>query len=70
MTLTATEETRLQNAEKTIQQLKTLIDGAGSKNQLKQLLTLCNEQLRRVEVRLDKIETETNTILDLARKLQ
>ena len=70
MALTYREELRLKNAEETTQQLKTLIDGAGSKNQLKQLLALCNEQLRRVELRLDVLETNTQTLLTLARKLQ
>jgi len=70
MALTYEEQLRLKNAEETTQELKTLIDGAGSKNQLKQLLTLCNEQLRRVEARLDTIETDLETALALANSLQ
>lgn len=70
MALTYTEKLRLKNAEETTQELKTLIDGAGSKNQLKQLLTLCQEQLRRVEARLDTVETDLDTALALARRLQ
>ena len=70
MALTYDEKLRLKNAEETTQELKILINGAGSKNQLKQLLVLCQEQLRRVEARLDTIETTLSTTLDLARRLQ
>ena len=70
MALSYQEALRLKNAEETIQDLKTLIDGAGSKNQLKQLLVLCNEQLRRVEARLDTIETNLEAALTLAKRLQ
>jgi hypothetical protein len=70
MALSYEEQVRLKNAEETTQDLKTLIDGAGSKNQLKQLLVLCKEQLRRVESRLDTIETDLQVALSLARSLQ
>jgi hypothetical protein len=70
MALTYEEQVRLKNAEETTQSLKTLIDGASSKNQLKQLLVLCQEQLRRVESRLDTIESDLSELLTLARKLQ
>jgi len=70
MALTYEEKLRLKNAEETTQGLKDLVDGAGSKNQLKQLLTLCQEQLRRVEARLDTIETDLEAALTLARRLQ
>jgi len=70
MALTYDEQVRLKNAEETIQQLKTLISGAGSKNQLKQITVTVKEQLRRLEVRLDTAETEIQTLLTLARNLQ
>jgi len=70
MALTYEEQVRLKNAEETAQQLKTLVDGAGSKNQLKQLLNLCNEQLRRVEQRLDTAEAQIQQLMSLARTLQ
>jgi len=70
MALSYEEKVRLKNAEETAQELKTLVDGAGSKNQLKQLLSLCNEQLRRIESRLDTTETSLQELLTLARRLQ
>jgi hypothetical protein len=70
MTLTAAEETRLENAEDTTQQLKHLIDGAGSKNQLNRLLVLCNEEIRKLNARVATLETEVSELLVLARKLQ
>ena len=70
MALTHDEQLRLKNAEETIQQLKTLISGAGSKTQLKQLTVTVKEQLRRIEVRLDAVEVDVQEILTLARNLQ
>ena len=70
MALTYDEQLRLKNAEETIQQLKTLIDGAGSKNQLKQITVKVNEQLRRMNVRLAEAEAEVQELLVLARNLQ
>jgi len=70
MALTLDEETRLQNTEETTQQLKTLIDGAGSKNQLKELTMLANEQIRRLEARVTTLESDVTTLLALAQSLQ
>jgi hypothetical protein len=70
MALTYSEQKRLQNAEETIQELKTLIDGAGSRNMLERLKMLSNEQLRRVESRLTDAEAELEELITLARKLQ
>jgi len=70
MTLTYNEETRLKNVEETTQSMKTLIDNACSVSQLKQLLTSCNESLRRVDLRVDAVEIQLQEILVLARKLQ
>jgi hypothetical protein len=70
MTLTRTEELRLENAEETAQQLKHLISGAGSKNQLNRLLVLCNEEIRKLNARVASLEEEVSELLALARKLQ
>lgn len=70
MALTRSEAERLKNAEETIQELKTLIDGAASRNMLNKLKMLSNEQLRRVELRLTQIETDLETLIALAQKLQ
>jgi hypothetical protein len=70
MALTGTEKQRLQNAEETIQELKTLIDGTASKNMFNQLKMLSNEQLRRVELRLTTAEAKLDELIALARKLQ
>lgn len=70
MSLTLDEKNRLQNAEETAQELKTLVDNAGSKNQLKQLTMLANEQLRRLEARLTTAESLITTLTTLAQRLQ
>jgi hypothetical protein len=70
MTLTPAEKKRLQNAEATIIDLEELIKGAGSKNQLNRLLILANEEIRRLNERVDELQTEVNELLDLAKKLQ
>jgi len=70
MTLTYSEEVRLKNAEETTAELKTLVNGAGSKTQLNQIRNLCNEQLRRIEARLDTIESDVSELLTLAQSLQ
>jgi polyhydroxyalkanoate synthesis regulator phasin len=70
MTLTFAEEERLTNAEEITQQLKHLIDGAGSKNQLNRLLVLCNEEVRKLTARVATLETQVQELLALARKLQ
>lgn len=70
MTLTYDEKLRLKNAEETAQQLKTLLEGALSENALKQLRVLSLEQLRRVEARLDAVEIQVQSLLELVRKLQ
>jgi hypothetical protein len=70
MALTNSEQLRLTNAEETAQQLKHLIAGAGSKNQLNRLLVLCNEEIRKLTARVASLETEVQELLELARKLQ
>jgi len=70
MSLTYDEEQRIQNIEKTAQKLSNLIDGAASKNMLNRLLTLCNEENRRLSDKLTAVETELNTLISLVRKLQ
>ena len=51
MSLTAAEEMRIQEIETLLNQLKTLVTGAASKNMLNRLLVLCNEQVRRITER-------------------
>jgi len=70
MTLTYSEAKRLKNAEETTAQLKTLVNGAGSKSQLNQVRMLVNEELRRIESRLDTVEASVTTLLALAQSLQ
>lgn len=69
-TLTTSEEKRLQEVEKKIPKIAHLVQGTGSKNQLNKLLTLCQEQVRDLEGKLDDMEAEMSTLLTLARKLQ
>lgn len=70
MALTTAQEKRLSNVEETTQLIKHLVDGAGSKNQLNRLLVLCNEEIRKLNVRITALETEVSTLLELAQKLQ
>ena len=70
MTLTNSEETRLRNAERTVQSLKTLIENAGSKNQLNRLLVLAQEEIKRLTTKVDSLEAEQTVLLGLLRKLQ
>jgi hypothetical protein len=70
MAMTATERERLETLEDTIKRLASLIRGAGSKNQLNRLLVLAQNTVARLEARVATLETRSNTILDLVRKLQ
>lgn len=70
MALTYSEAKRLKNAEETTSQLKVLANGASSKAQLNQIKMLVNEELRRIEARLDTAETAMATLLTLAQSLQ
>lgn len=70
MALTSAEEKRIQNIEELLDQLKTLISNAASKRNLNRLLTLCNEELRRVNERQNELITKTEELIELARKLQ
>jgi len=70
MTLTLSEETRLRNAERTVQDLKDLIEQAGSKNQLNRLLVLAQEKTKRLTSKVEGLETQSTTLLSLLRKLQ
>lgn len=70
MSLTYGEEQRIQNIEKTTQKLLDLLDGASSKNMLNRLLTLCNEENRRLSTKITDLETKLTTLIALARKLQ
>lgn len=70
MTLTNSEETRLSEAETKVTQIGHLVMGTGSKNQLNRLLTLCQEQIRDLKGKMDVLESDVSTLLDLARKLQ
>jgi hypothetical protein len=70
MALTPAEEKRIQNIEELLDQLKTLISNAASKRNLNRLLTLCNEELRRVNERQNELITKTEELIELARKLQ
>lgn len=70
MSLTYEEELRIRNIEKTAQKLLNLLTGAASKNMLNRLLTLCNEELRRLESKNTELQTKLDTLIGLARKLQ
>ena len=70
MTLTYSEETRLRNAERTVQDLKDLIEQAGSKNQLNRLLVLAQEEMKRLTSKVGALESQSTTLLGLLRKLQ
>ena len=70
MSLTNSEETRLQELETIATQLSHLVQGTGSKNMLNRLLTLCQEQVRDLNNKLDELETDMQEILTLVRKLQ
>lgn len=70
MSLTYDEEQRIQNIEQTAQKLSNLMTGAASKNMLNRLLTLCNEENRRLSQKLTEVEAKLDTLITLARKLQ
>lgn len=70
MALTPVEELRLQKVEEIAAKLGHLIQGIGSKNQLNRLLTLCNDENRKIGLRIDTLETDVSELLDLVRKLQ
>jgi hypothetical protein len=70
MSLTYDEEQRIKNIEQTAQKLSNLMTGAASKNMLNRLLTLCNEENRRLSQKLTEAEAKLDTLITLARKLQ
>ena len=70
MALTTAEEKRLTEAEYAINQLAQLVKGAGSTNKLNRLLILCQDELRKLNNRLDDIEDKAEELIVLARKLQ
>jgi hypothetical protein len=70
MTLTYSEEQRIKNIEQTTQSLSNLLSGAASKNMLNRLLTLCNEEVRRLSDKATELETKIDELVVLARKLQ
>ena len=70
MTLTNSEEQRLQAVEQKITVLSHLLKGTGSKNQLNRLYTLCQEEMKGLEKKMTELESQLNNILLLARKLQ
>lgn len=70
MTLTRTEQARLESVEAKVAQLGELVKGTGSKNMLNRLLVLCQEQTKSLEAKVDALETEAAELLTLARKLQ
>ena len=70
MALTPAEEQRLQDIEALLNQLKSLITGAASRNVVNRLLVLCNEEVRRAELRQDVIEASLEELITLTESLQ
>ena len=70
MALTASEENRIDTIETKLNKIGHLVQGGGSKNQLNRLLILAKEELKKIEDRIDILEPEVSTLLELARKPQ
>jgi hypothetical protein len=70
MALTPQEEERLQNAEQLAQENQRLLNGSASKAMLNRLLVLANEEIARLRTRLGNLESQVETLIDLAQKLQ
>ena len=70
MALTETEAQRLRTLEAATLNLAKLVEGGGSKNQLNRIDVLAQDEIRKLEVRVEAIESKVDTILTLVRKLQ
>jgi hypothetical protein len=70
MALTPSEKARVLKVEETLVDLQELIKGAGSKNQLNRLLVLANEEIRRLNERVEALEAKITELLELAKKVQ
>lgn len=70
MTLTYAEEKRLKKVEETATATAHLVKGTASKNMLNRLLVLCQEETKSLTEKINELEEEMSTILELTRKLQ
>ena len=70
MTFTYQEQTRIYNIEETVQHLSDLFDNAASKSMLNRLLVLAQEEIRRLNSRLDEVESSVSTLIELSKKNQ
>ena len=70
MTLSAKDEYRIQQLEEITAQLKRLIEGAGSTNQLNRLHVLAIDEYEKIDRDMTSLEEKIDESLDLLRKLQ
>jgi DNA-binding ferritin-like protein len=70
MSLTPAEKKRIKDLEERVIQIGHLVEQTASKNMLNRMLTLANEETKKVSSKLDQLEAQMGTLLDLARKLQ
>ena len=70
MALSTAERLRLEAAERALETIAISLRGAGSKNQLNRLLVLAQDQMRKLTIRVEAIETTATELLALLRRLQ
>ena len=70
MTLSHTEEQRLQKLEQVAEQCVQWLEHAASMNMLNRLLVLCNEEIAKTNTNVTRLEAKQDEIITLLRKLQ
>lgn len=70
MSLTNSEENRIKNIETSLAELDPLVRGSASETMLNELLTLSNDQIRKLETRVTNLTALVNELIALAKNLQ